>query len=154
MSIKKLDGLVNTLSTYLDKKDVVNAAISKGSVGWHLQHSFMVVSKIIYALKQSNPTDYKSKFSFIKTIVFTLNKIPRGRGKAPKVVLPNDIITIDDLKKDKQTAIETINTLDTINANNYFLHPYFGNLKRKDTIKFLNIHTQHHLNIINDILTK
>jgi hypothetical protein len=41
--------------------------------------------------------------------------------------------------------------LETLNANSYFTHPYFGDLNLKKTIWFLNLHTNHHLKIIKDI---
>ncbi len=154
MSIKKLEALIIELSTYIDKKDRINENVSKASVGWHVEHSFLVVSKISEALKQSNPVQYKWKFNFVKTLVYTLNKIPRGKGKAPKTMLPNDVITITNLNTFKVNALVKISELNGLNKNNFFEHPYFGNLNLVETIKFLNIHTQHHLTIINDILTK
>ncbi len=154
MNVKKLEGLLNTLSSYIDKKDKVNVNISKTSVGWHLEHSFIVVSKITEALKQSTPANYKWKFNFVKIVVFTFNKIPRGKGKAPKTVLPSDIITIENLKAHTNNALEKISEIKGLTSKNYFLHPYFGHLNLGETVKFLTIHTQHHLNIINDILTK
>jgi hypothetical protein len=154
MGIKKLEGLITKLSTYIDKKDCVNENVSKANVGWHVEHSFLVVSKISEALKQSNPANYQWKFNVVKTLVYTLNKIPRGKGKAPKTVLPNDVITIENLNTFKVNALVKISELNSLSKNNFFPHPYFGNLNLPETIKFLNIHTQHHLNIINDILTK
>ena len=41
--------------------------------------------------------------------------------------------------------------LETLNANSYFKHPYFGDLNLKKTLWFLNLHTNHHLKIIKDI---
>jgi hypothetical protein len=39
-----------------------------------------------------------------------------------------------------------------MSSDKYFEHPYFGKLRLNKTIKFLEIHTNHHLEIINDIL--
>jgi hypothetical protein len=41
-----------------------------------------------------------------------------------------------------------------MSSDKYFDHPYFGNLRLNKTIKFLEIHTKHHLEIINDIIKK
>jgi len=38
-----------------------------------------------------------------------------------------------------------------LNPQQFFNHPGFGNLRLKKTIQFLEIHTQHHLKIIEDI---
>jgi len=34
----------------------------------------------------------------------------------------------------------------------FFTHPFFGDLKKKETISFLSIHTEHHLKIIREML--
>jgi len=41
--------------------------------------------------------------------------------------------------------------LKTLPKDRYFEHPFFGKLKLKQTINFLEIHTMHHLDIIEDI---
>lgn len=45
------------------------------------------------------------------------------------------------------------NQLAFLPANKFFEHPYFGKLKLKQTITFLEIHTNHHLEIIQDIVS-
>jgi hypothetical protein len=42
--------------------------------------------------------------------------------------------------------------LEKAEKNQFFPHPFLGNLNKKQTIHFLSIHTLHHLKIINDIL--
>jgi hypothetical protein len=39
-----------------------------------------------------------------------------------------------------------------VSKDHFFEHPYFGKLKLKETIRFLEIHTTHHLSIIEDIV--
>jgi hypothetical protein len=56
------------------------------------------------------------------------------------------------LKDSIAKAKENIASLASAQKNHYFEHPYFGKLNLKPTIKFLKIHTKHHLKIINDIL--
>ncbi|MBP6432015.1 MAG: DinB family protein [Ferruginibacter sp.] len=152
MNISTLQGLVNTLSTHIDNKDVANDAISKANVGWHIQHSFIVIAKIIEATKQSNPSNYKWKFNFKRTLIYSLKKIPRGKARAPKTVMPVELANAQTLHQLKEQALQAISILNTLDKKNYFSHPFFGNLKLSHTIKTLNIHTKHHLNIITDIL--
>jgi hypothetical protein len=154
MSIKKLEELVNTLSTYIDKKEVVNETISKAPVGWHLQHTFLAIDRIISQMQLSNSAEYKPSFSFAKMIVFAMGKIPRGRGKSPKAVNPTEVITTETIKSSIAKATQKINQLSSLQPNQFFNHPYFGKLKTAPAIKFLTIHTNHHLNIVNDILAK
>ena len=148
----KLLSLVNELESKIPHIEKINLAISKVSVGWHIEHAIMVPFQVIAALGQSDPRNYRSQFNLSRMIVFTMNKIPRGKGKAPKHVQPIGIIVKENLQKDIQVLKTEMKKLDDYEANNYFKHPYFGNLNLKRTIKMLKIHTKHHIDIIDDII--
>ena len=45
-----------------------------------------------------------------------------------------------------------IHKIENFESNNYFTHPYFGDLNVKPTKKFLSINTNHHLKIIKAII--
>ena len=112
----------------------------------------LTLNGITAALINSNPKDYKWKFNFIRIIVLTTGTIPRGRAQSPEIVQPKETFTNESLAKHIQTTRQKIAELENIQADKYFEHPFFGKLKLKDTVKFLEIHTKHHLNIIEDIL--
>jgi hypothetical protein len=154
MSIKKLETSVNTLYSYKDKKDVVSLQVSKSAIGWHIQHSLLVIERVITQIQQSVPVEYKAGFNFKRLIVFTLDKIPRGTGKAPKAVQPQGEITLEIIEANYTIAIQKISELSSLQPKQFFNHHIFGKLKTSTTIKFLSIHTKHHLNIVNDILVK
>lgn len=151
-AIQDLSRLVVTLEENIPMMYRVNTAISTATVGWHLQHSLLVINSIINGLKQSDPTSYSWKFNLNRTFIWTIGKIPRGKGKAPKVVIPKEEITNALITDSLSKAKENIASLVSAQKNQYFLHPYFGQLNLKPTIKFLKIHTKHHLDIINDIV--
>lgn len=150
--MNKLLTLINRLESKIPELDKKNESVSQNGVGWHIQHSILVVQRIISAVEGSNPASYTRTFNFSRTLVFTLNKIPRGRGKAPKSVVPTGIFTAESLFTEVQQLKIRINVLDTLNSNQYFEHPYFGKLNLKATRKFLEIHTLHHLAIMDDII--
>lgn len=147
-----LSTLINELETKIPHSEKSNSAISKSPVGWHIQHSLLVGLQIINAVEKSNPADYKYKFSLPKFLVYTLNKIPRGKAKAPESVRPKETFNTDDLRKDIQLLKSRLAILDTLQPASFFKHPYFGNLNLKATVKMLQLHTKHHLDIINDII--
>ena len=150
--MQELSKLIKSLEEKIPMMDAANTQISSAKVGWHIQHSLLVVNSIINGLKQSDPNTYQWKFNLNKTLIFTLGKIPRGKGKAPKVVQPKEEITQATLLESVEKANISVAELNHVQKNQYFLHPYFGHLNVKPTIKFLKIHTKHHLKIINDIL--
>jgi hypothetical protein len=150
--MQELSKLINSLEEKIPTMDIENTNISKAKVGWHIQHSLLVINSIINGLKQSDPTSYSWKFNLNRTFIWTIGKIPRGKGKAPKVVQPQAEITKELLIENVEKAKSSVALLHSIQKNQYFLHPYFGHLNLKPTIKFLKIHTKHHLDIINDIV--
>lgn len=129
-------------------------SVSAKNVAWHLDHSLKVINSVCEALKTSNPENYKSTFGFIKFYIFLRGSIPRGKATAPKSVVSYNEILKSDLEM--QMAAAKINLLEIKNlpANSHFQHPYFGKLSLKKSQRFLEIHTNHHLAIVNDILKK
>ena len=150
--MKNLDAIVPELANYIADYNQFNHAISEASVGWHIEHSLLVIKQVTATVAQSEPKLYKSKFNLSRFFVFLLKTIPRGKAKAPKVVIPVDEITLETLQESLKNTYQAITYLKDCEANQYFMHPFFGQLNKKQTIKFLGIHTEHHLKIIRDIL--
>lgn len=147
-----LNKLLDQLDSKIDHFDLINKKVSSSSIGWHIAHSYLTIYAISEALKRSNPAEFKPTFKPMKYLVFATNKLPRGKGKAPKVVQPNPEINVEYLVGLKEKTHQQVQLLNSLSSNHFFPHPYFGNLKLKSSIKFLNIHTNHHLAIINDIV--
>jgi hypothetical protein len=150
--MKNLDAILPELANYIADYNQFNHAISEASVGWHIEHSLLVIKQVTATVAQSEPKLYKSKFNLSRFFVFLLKTIPRGKAKAPKVVIPVDEITIETLQESLKNTYQAITYLKDCEANQYFMHPFFGQLNKKQTIKFLAIHTKHHLKIVRDIL--
>lgn len=129
----------------------LNPSISTSNIGWHIEHSLLTLNKIIYALETSNPSKFKPTFKLSKLIIFTLNKIPKGKVKAPKIVMPMEY-DLDSLTNHFQQSLGNVERLARLDSNSFFTHPYFGDLRLKDAIKILKIHTKHHLKIIDNII--
>lgn len=152
MGTEKLTQLVLQLENQIPHASFSNPAISASTVGWQIEHSLLSVNLITERLKKSNPKEYVWKFNIGRYMILTTQKIPRGRAQAPDVVQPKADFNTDSLKAAIARARESIKELNTLDSNQYFEHPYFGKLNLKPAIQFLQIHTQHHLAIINDII--
>jgi hypothetical protein len=149
----KLISQIAELEKHIEHHCEINLKVSSAPVGWHIEHSLMVVSGITYHILKSNPKDYKWQFSLSKTIIFLTRKIPRGKSKAPSLVDPKNY-TLDAIQDFLIKAKASPEKYLAMDKDQFFLHPYFGNLKSKDALKLLEIHTEHHLGIIQDILMK
>ena len=133
-------------------KDHKNNDISKASVGWHLDHVLKVFNTVSEWVIKSNPEDYKWQFNFWRSLLFPLGYFPRGKGKSPKQVLPPEIITIESLQQQLQVAKQSLNNFKPLHEKAFFKHFIFGMLHKQQTLRFLYMHTNHHLKIVNDIL--
>ena len=68
--------LIHQLENQIDNHEKLNLTVSESSIGWHLDHSLMVINGIIIQLKNSNPEQYKWRFNLKRGYIKTINKIP------------------------------------------------------------------------------
>lgn len=149
----KLLKAIEELESYISKQSLSNPAISNATIGWQIAHTLKVIDGVSQTVVKSNPKDYKWHFNFTRIVILSTKKIPRGKAKAPKTVRPLE----EDMKEDAlisfiQKSRKSIEAVLNTAPKAYFDHPYFGLLKRDKAIRFLEIHTEHHLKIIRDIV--
>ena len=151
-SISKVKNQVEQFKLLLESKDVQRVAVSNGSVGWHIAHSILVVIKMITAMEKSDSVAFKSKFSFLKWAMFTFEKIPRGKRKAPATVQPPEQYEANYFDELFKKVDEKLTVLQAIPSHANMLHPALGLINKSEALKFLKVHSKHHLKIIEDIL--
>lgn len=139
------------LSTYIPQSDRQNLAISNANIGWQIDHSLRVMNQVITALLSSNSAEYKPKFNWRKSFVFFTKKIPRGKVRAPKGILPTEEITESSLISSVELAHKNIGLLENCAPHHFFVHPFFGQVNVRETFVFIEVHTEHHLKIIRDM---
>lgn len=152
LNIELLQAQLVEMNNYIARKGEINSAVSSAPVGWHLSHNLKVINNIITSLETSNPEDYKKEFNFKRLLVFVTRRIPRGKARSPKVVWPPEVIKEEELKESILAARKNVQLINSFHPRAYFNHPYFKHLNRDQTKTFLEIHTEHHLKIIRDIL--
>lgn len=81
-----------------------------------------------------------------------LGAFPRGKAKAPRQVLPEGEIILNDLIDQLALAKKNLAGFNSLDQNNYFEHPYFNQLNKIQAKRLLEVHTKHHLKIIKDIM--
>jgi hypothetical protein len=153
-SMEKLNSLLKNLETKIEFKDVLNPKISTSAVAWHLDHTLKVVNSVISTLKKSNPQEYKWGINFKKSYFLFIGTIPRGKAKAPKHVTAQQDISLKDIQRQLQTAKFLVDELKDLPKKSYIKHPFVGSLNLKQAIRFMEIHTNHHIKIMDDILNK
>lgn len=144
---------IQSLEAFLPQKDELNEDVSSQGVIWHLVHSMKVMNGILFMLTKSDPADYKKKMNMARTFVFNAGAIPRGQGKSPKAVIPTEEeMSEEGFYNYKELTEKLIPKIEALPEKSNFKHPVFGYLDKKGTLKFIEIHTEHHLKIIRDIV--
>lgn len=148
----KINNLLNELEAQITNYSKLNQAISEGNVGWHIVHSCLVIDSVCGAVLKSDSAKFIKKFSMKAFFVLLFNAIPRGKAKAPSFTVPSEELSPASILNSIQAARASIEALSKADKNQYFTHPFFGDLNTGQTIKFLAVHTNHHLKIIKDIV--
>lgn len=143
---------LDQIESLISERDRKNKAISKADVAWHLDHMLKTLNRITIALQESKPENYRSSFNAARTMSLTFGFIPRGRAQAPAVVRPPDNILTEDILSQLEEARKNIIVLNDLDTKSHFKHPVFGVINKATTIRFIEVHTEHHLKIISDIL--
>lgn len=115
--MKKTETISNqilALEGYLQNFELTNSLVSEVSVGWHIEHSLLTIEKIVYALSNSNPNNYRWSLRLSRYIIFALNRIPRGKAKAPEIVKPSEFISLDNLHAHLNKTKSLIQLLETL----------------------------------------
>lgn len=143
---------IKELKSYFSIKDKKKESVSNATIGWQIDHILKVIFGVISSLQKSNPKDYQWKFNALRTTILTSGIIPRGKGKAPEVVnSKKEIFETAALEELLEKVNQKLIALEKLAPDAFFEHPYFGSLNKKNAIKFLTVHTEHHLKIIRDI---
>mgnify|MGYP000070305931 CR=1 FL=1 len=143
---------LSEIETHIEVRDVKNIDVSKADIAWHLDHMLKTINRLTEALENSDPSAYKSSFNVPRIMSLTAGFIPRGRAESPQNVRPPEIILTDDILRQLLEVRKNIEKLQNLDDNANFNHPVFGMLNKSQTIRFLEVHTNHHLKIVADIL--
>lgn len=146
---KEIGQISNSIQHYKKQND----SVSKTGVDWHLDHSLKVILAVSDFIKKSDPKNYKWNFSFLRTFIFIIGQFPRGKAKAPKITTSNEKITTEQLIQQLTLVKKQLSEIENLPKKSHFKHPIFGVLNLKQTMKFLKLHTRHHLKISDEIIS-
>ena len=143
---------LSELESYFPQLEKINSEITHSNVGWQIDHALRVLRAISKELEDSNPAKFKGKFSFAKFFVMTTKYIPRGKSKVPRILQNDKEITKESINDFLDRTKLQVNKINSLDKNSFFPHPIFGHMNKDEAIRFIEIHTEHHLKIIRDML--
>ncbi|WP_312762280.1 DUF1569 domain-containing protein [Epilithonimonas sp.] len=150
--MENIQNQLRKIESLLPEIDKENLQVSKASVGWHLEHSLLILNGSLKGLTITNPENYKPKFSIKKFVFLNFGLIPRGKIKSPMQFFPLETPTKESIEKLLNLAKERLEAVKNLPSKSYITHPFLGDFDKKTTLKFLGLHTNHHLKIVGDIL--
>jgi hypothetical protein len=152
--LDSLRGQLEKLDSYAQKPNQLATNVSKWSVYHQIEHILLTNNKISELIEKGvAPEQIKSR-TLPSYFIFAIGYLIRGFATAPELVIPNgvsqlELVSLLKLYEEHLEKIKLSNELDSdLVVGN---HPYFGGLNRSEWIRFMEIHTNHHLKIINDI---
>ena len=156
---KSLEDLFEKLSKYSHKELNIKVYKNKWSIAEHLYHVWLTeVITIKYIKKKTNYPEYLINVSLVSKLRMKLLELIFFLGikmKAPKITydsMPQNI-EIKKLRenwlKSRKSFEELVNSLDKeILGKGILRHPIVGRINLDMTLKFINMHFQHHRKII------
>ena len=146
-----MSSTLDELESWIPKLNQSSPNVSNWTVGQQIYHSLKATATIAQSVTDSEPGAEKPNPSFLRFVVLTLGRIPRGKGKAPKASQPMGQPTVDELQEMVGKAKEALAEAAQAPPNAFWRHFKFGVLPRDNALKFIDIHNRHHLRIIQDI---
>ncbi len=145
-----LEKHLTSLETYIEDHLHTNPVVTKSTVGWQIDHSLKVINSVVSVLSKSNAVDYKKNMNWKRSLIFFIKAMPRGKANAPMAVQAVQAISLNELNAQFEDCRNSLEILRKLDKNANFKHPFFGVLNLKQSILFLEIHTNHHLKIVQD----
>lgn len=124
--MKKIVKQLAELSAYIPQSEKQNLAVSNANIGWQIDHSLRVINQVIFSVLNSNPAEYKRTFNWRKSLILFTKKIPRGKVRAPKGILPTEEITERSLILSIEQANKNIGLLGNCEPNHFLFIHFLG----------------------------
>lgn len=146
---------MRTLADSGEPRLFCTAQCSAWSPAEHLDHTVKVSASIVNRLLQLDAPATPG-VSPLGRIILALGRIPRGKGKAPER-LRGERVSGTDLHASLAKLEEKIGLLSDAHLAEkrgaIVPHPRFGGLRPAQALRFAAVHNDHHLRIIEDILS-
>jgi hypothetical protein len=143
--VNDLQKTLLTLESYISKATISNEKVSNATIGWHIDHSLMVINKVLSQLEKSDEKDYKSNFNLKRFVIFLKGKMPIGVAKAPEAVKPTQVFNEAETLLFIEKAKNKVEMSMQLSKNKNFKHPFFGPMTAEEWGIISYKHLDHHL---------
>ena len=131
----------------------VDERVSAWSPAEHIDHLLKVTKSVLDRLPSQEALP--RGINVIGRAILALGWIPRGKGRSPERLTATRC-TVEELQARLARVNAAVDAADaaTIDAARIpsVPHPRFGGLTPPQALRFITVHTEHHLKIVRDIL--
>ncbi|MGK2855831.1 MAG: DinB family protein [Thermoanaerobaculia bacterium] len=149
---------LDAIDALLQKEDAVLGRRVESISGWstseQLDHALKVKASILARI--ATPVRVEKPLQFIAKVIMFFGWIPRGKGRSPEL-----LVGVPATREQLRTALlgvrEQLGNLSQEQASNrepMVPHPLFGGLNAPQALRFAEVHTNHHLKIVREILAE
>jgi len=144
---------LEALGVVLAEPDLRRESVSSWTPGEHLRHCGLAIAAVRRALETSSGAPPWTWRSWIGALVLRRGRLPRGRARAPAETVP-DLAAAEPLEAALARAATDLERIRALPADAWFRHFALGTLRRDRALRFLAVHTEHHLRIVREILAR
>lgn len=131
----------------------VDARVSTWSPAEHIDHVLKVTKSVLDRLPSEEAA--ARGISVVGRVLLALRWFPRGKGRAPER-LAGKRCTVEELQARVARVSAAVDAADAQAIDRARIrnvpHPVFGGLTPSQALRFVTVHTDHHLKIVRDIL--
>jgi len=131
----------------------VNERVSGWSPAEHIDHLLKVTKSVLDRLPSEEAAP--RGINAIGRVILALGWIPRGKGRSPKGLTATRC-TVEELQARLARVNAAVDATDVAAIDKSRTpnvpHPRFGGLTPSQALRFITVHTEHHLKIVRDIL--
>jgi len=149
--IDVIDGQFRSLLTLKSRFDKRRDEVSGWSVGQHAEHLAMALSAMVVSLVTDRQYEGDTPLSDHKDSVLETGGIPRGAVQAFETAIPGDD-DADRIAGALNKALSRLQRVKNLPPAARVRHPMLGMLDRDESLRFIEVHNDHHRRIIDEIL--
>lgn len=151
MDLSRLSECLDQVALRLPEATHCAPAVSAWSIGQHIEHVLRATSAFTLVILRNRKPNGHGIQREIKHQLLEKGQMPRGLAQAPEATLPGKDASREDLAKLLLKTRKRVDQLVSVDADAVADHPYLGEMNRDEIIRFMEIHLEHHLRIMDEI---
>jgi len=152
-SYAEIKAQIDEFRGFVPQRDVASADVSAWSVGMHVHHCGLAMRAIAGSLIECDEPLPSRRLGPRAALILRMGRLPRGVAKAPDIAMPSKDVDARVLQETLDTSEALLDQLPPVGERSWFRHFALGVLVKRDAVRFMSIHSAHHLKIVTDILS-